>query len=183
VSLLEQIEEIRLNKVRLYPGNPRRGDVDLIASSLEANGQYRPVVVQRSTGYVLAGNHTVRAARKLGWKSISAVVIDVDDIGAKRIVLADNRTADAGTYDQQALADLLSSLEDLEGTGYADADLAVLLDQEVQANPLPEVGDAPVDDRVMAWGVVVVVGDEAAQADLLTRLAGEGFDVRALVGG
>jgi ParB-like chromosome segregation protein Spo0J len=113
-----------------YPNNPRRGNVDAIAASLTAHGQYRPILA-RSTGVVLAGNHTLAAAQQLGWQEIAAVQIDVDDETATRIVLADNRTADLGTIDDADLLTLLSELADtdaaLVGTGYTLDDLGALL--------------------------------------------------------
>ncbi|MBH0778803.1 ParB N-terminal domain-containing protein [Nocardia bovistercoris] len=119
--------EVAVKDLTQYPGNARRGDVPLIAESLKANGQYRPIVVQKSTGYVLAGNHTLQAAASLGWKQIDVHYVDVDDETARRIVLADNRTGDKGGYDVADLLALLEELPDLEGTGYTDADLADLV--------------------------------------------------------
>jgi ParB-like chromosome segregation protein Spo0J len=178
--VLEQIENVPLRTLKLYPGNPRKGDVGLIAQSLEANGQYVPVVVQRSTRHILKGNHTVRAARKLGWKAIAAVFVDVDDTAAARIVLADNKTSDAGTYDEAALVALLASLDDLAGTGYEAADLEQLAADIDQANPLPEPGDGDPGVPVpVSWLVVVEVPDEAAQGHLVGRLVSEGLAARA----
>lgn len=117
---------VKLSTLLQYPDNPRRGNVDAIKASLEANGQFRPVVVQKSTNYVLAGNHTVQAAEALGWTEVAAWVMDVDDEQAKRIVLADNRTADLGWYDDGDLLTLLEGLDALDGTGYAIDDLADL---------------------------------------------------------
>lgn len=100
-------------------GNPRRGNIDVIAESLQRNGQYRPIVVNKPTSEVLAGNHTLAAAKQLGWTRIAVTFVDVDDDQAARIVLADNRTADLGTYDDAALYRMLQALDDgLEGTGY-----------------------------------------------------------------
>ena len=110
-----------------YPGNPRKGDIDKIAESLEVNGQYKPIVVQKNTNYVLVGNHTLKAIIKLGWKSVDIVELDVDDIAAKKIVLADNRTSDGSVYDYTALNNLLTSLPDLKGTGYSLTNLDELL--------------------------------------------------------
>lgn len=103
--------------------NPRRGDVDVIIESLEHNGQYRPIVVRTSTREVLAGNHTLEAARRLGWPEIAATFVDVDDDQAARIVLVDNRANDLAGYDAPTLADILDSLPDLTGTGFDAADL------------------------------------------------------------
>lgn len=116
-----QTETVPIAKLRPYPNNPRRGDLDAIKESLERNGQYRPIVVRRATNEVLAGNHTWLGAKELGWAEIAVTYIDCDAEQAKRIVLADNRTNDLAGYDPEALAELLADLPDLAGTGY-DAD-------------------------------------------------------------
>jgi len=110
-SLLRQIERVPVTSLSFYPGNPRVGNVKVIASSLRENLQYAPLVVQESTRHVLAGNHTLKAARSLGWTEIDVVLVDVDDTRARKIVLSANRTADLGTYDDDALAELLSYLD------------------------------------------------------------------------
>lgn len=125
-------ETVAVADLRPYYKNPRKGNVALIAESLAANGQYRAIVVNRGThtgrpNEVLAGNHTAEAARALGWEALDAHLVDVDDDAAARIVLADNRTSDAGTYDNDALLDLLGGLDDLDGTGYDLADLDDLM--------------------------------------------------------
>ena len=56
---------VPLDTLRPYARNPRRGDVATIVESLRANGQYRPIVVRSSTREVLAGNHTLAAAREV----------------------------------------------------------------------------------------------------------------------
>jgi ParB-like chromosome segregation protein Spo0J len=106
-----------------HPRNPRRGNIDAIADSLTHHGQYRPIVVQKSTNHILAGNHTFQAASKLGWKTIAVTYLDVDDTTAERILIADNRTSDLASYDNNALANLLHSLPDLDGTGFTPLDL------------------------------------------------------------
>src|SRR5688500_5722990 len=114
--------------LRPHPDNPRRGDVEAIKNSLERNSQYRPIVVNRPTMDVLAGNHTLRAAEELGWVQIAATFVEVDDEQARRILLVDNRSNDLAGYDTQELVKLLSELEGLEGTGYDEDALGELLD-------------------------------------------------------
>lgn len=123
---------MRLDALQTFVKNPRRGDVSAIAESLRVRGQYRPVVVNVGTltgrtNEVLAGNHTVLAARSLEWESVSAALVDVDDAGAAQIVLADNRLADLGTYDDADLLAVLEQAADLTGTGYSQADLDALI--------------------------------------------------------
>jgi ParB-like chromosome segregation protein Spo0J len=123
-----------------YDRNPRRGDVDAIAESLTANGQYRPIVVRTGSNEVLAGNHLLLAAKRLGWPAVAATFVNVTDDEAARIVLVDNRAADRGTYDDRELLDLLRELEVSEaalvGTGYGTDDLddlAALVSEAEQA--------------------------------------------------
>lgn len=120
-------------QLKIHPRNVRQGDVGAIAESLKQNGQYRPIVVQKSTNYVLAGNHTLKAAKALGWTEIAATFVDCDDDRALRILIADNKTNDLSSYDENALADLLKELATSElglvGTLYTGDDLDDLLFQ------------------------------------------------------
>ena len=113
-----EIKKVSLGDLKLYRNNPRKGNVDLIAESLERYGQYKPITVNEATGEILAGNHTYQAAQSLGWADIDVVYVNVDDTTAAKIVAIDNRTSDNGTYDNEQLAKLLEALPELDGTGY-----------------------------------------------------------------
>lgn len=118
-TLMSQIKKAKVGDLLYYPGNARRGNIEAVAESLTYHGQFKPIVVQKSTNYVLAGNHTLRAASEiLNWKTINVVYVDVDDDQARRIVLADNRTSDLGDYDYDALYQILADVPDPIGTGY-----------------------------------------------------------------
>jgi DNA modification methylase len=138
-----ETKRVEIDALEPYPDNPRRGDLAAIAESLEANGQYRPIVVNERTGQVLAGNHTLEAAKRLGWKRIAATYVDVDEERARRIVLADNRTNDLAGYDAEALAELLGQLDGLDGTGYEPEDLDQLLDELEEEAQLAGPEDPP----------------------------------------
>jgi hypothetical protein len=120
---------VPISEITQYPDNPRAGDIEVIAESMAVNGMYRPIYVHAATGHILAGNHTYAAALSLGATEIPVVRLDCDETTAKRIVLADNRTADLGTYDNAVLVELLSDLQandSLMGTGYQPLDLEML---------------------------------------------------------
>jgi ParB-like chromosome segregation protein Spo0J len=120
------IERVPVSSLTSYPGNPRRHDIAMIAESLRENTQYKPLICQKSTGHVLAGNGTLAAAISLGWQEIDALYLDIDDLLAKKIVLVDNRASDVASYSADDLAALLVTLDDFTGTGYTVADLARL---------------------------------------------------------
>lgn len=134
-SPLEHAEFASIDALRPYSGNPRRGNLEAIKESLTTNGLYRPIVVNGRTSEVLAGNHTLMAAKQLGWTEIAVSWVDVDAETAARIILVDNRSNDLATYDEEALADLLGELPELEGTGYDRDDLDALLAELGRAEP------------------------------------------------
>jgi ParB-like chromosome segregation protein Spo0J len=116
--------------LRLHPRNPRQGDVDAIRASIRANGWYGALVVQRSTGYILAGNHRYRAGLLEGITEYPVRWYDGDEEGALRILLADNATADAAANDDARLLHLLKQAQatspTLAGTGYQVDDVTRL---------------------------------------------------------
>jgi len=127
-EVLEKMERANLSKLKTYPGNPRRGNVELIKESLVEHGQYVPIVVQQSTNFVLKGNHTYMAAKQLKWKTMWVVYVDVADDEAKKIVVVDNRSSDVAEDDMQALAELLASMETPGiGTGYTDDEVNAII--------------------------------------------------------
>lgn len=155
---------VKIGDVKPYPGNARRGNVDMIRGSLRELDQYRDIVVQKSTDYILAGNHTWLAAQAEGRTDIDIAVIDVDDDVARKIVLVDNKSNDAADYDPEELAKLLESLEgDFSGTGFDAADLDKMLDSLASRSekadripPIPVTSDLPLgaiyqcgDHRIM----------------------------------
>lgn len=94
-----------------HPDNARVGDVKKIAESLAAFGQMKPIVVQQSTGLIVAGNHTFEAAvTELKWSHIAASVVELDDQTALRYLIADNATSDLAEYDKVRRAKTLTRL-------------------------------------------------------------------------
>lgn len=158
------------NQLVPHPENPRQGDVGAIHTSIEANGFYGAIIVQKSSQRVLAGNHRLIAARQAGAATVPVIEVDVDDKTARRILLADNRTNDLATYDTTALTDLLRQLhadDDLLGTGYDGDDLDELLKQWDSDMPGAE---SPVP--ASSEGKLTVTFDEALRdevRDVLTN--------------
>lgn len=164
-SLLTTIERVKTDTLDTHPQNARRGDIPMIAESLTENAQYSPLIVQRSTGYVLSGNHTLLAARSLAWREIDVTYVDVDDARATRILLSANRTADAAGYEDRLLAELLNALPDLDGTGYTPADVDDLM------AGLEEVAADTTDDGAAGMRQTHTLDEDgAAYADTETRM-------------
>ena len=118
----DDIARVPAQDVRPHPDNPRAGNVDMIATMIQENGWHGVLVVQRSTGYILAGNHRYRAGLQIGMDTFPVHYVDVPDEQAKRILLADNRASDVAEYDDDKLLRLVAQVRD------ADSAVAVLVD-------------------------------------------------------
>jgi ParB-like chromosome segregation protein Spo0J len=130
---------VEIDQVANHPDNPRDGDVGAIITSISQNGWYGALIAQKSTNFVLVGNHRLMAVRQLGWKQVPVIFLDVDDRRARNIMLADNRVSDKADYNEDSLAALLSAAAadgDLLATGYDQEDVDALIASSMDMGPL-----------------------------------------------
>jgi DNA modification methylase len=127
--------EVKLSKLTVHPrSNPRMispARLEQLQRTLTAERdmlQARPVIALKD-GTVIAGNQRLLAAQALGWDTIPATFVDLDDERATRWMLLDNRAF--GDDDLDAAAVLLAELEgqgsDLDLTGFAADEIDELL--------------------------------------------------------
>lgn len=169
-----EIETVSVEDLKVHPNNPRKGNLKALSESLEVNGFYGAIIAQKSTGYILAGNHRYMASREKGVTELPVIWVDVDENQAKKILLADNRTSDLAIYDEEELADLLQSLDNLEGVGYSEKDLNMLLGIEDNNDDDHELFEAE-------FRIVVTCKDEQNQVELFEKLKGEGYECQLLM--
>lgn len=172
------VEEIPIAELDLDPANVRQHDdknLAAIKSSLRRFGQQKPIVVD-SKGVVIAGNGTLTAARALGWDRIRIVRTQLEGSEATAYAIADNRTAELATWDDDALMQQLSALdlEDsalVEAAGFSAAELEGMVDDllglepekpqpaemDEKADELPELATVEAKTQV---GEVVEVGKQ-----------------------
>lgn len=113
-SLLQLAVDI--NTLTPLDNNPRRGDVNAIMSSYSEFGQIKPIVIRPNddgTSTVIAGNHQLEAAKRLGWDKIAAVPYNVDGERAIAFAIADNRTMELGYTEPELLNEVILELADV----------------------------------------------------------------------
>jgi len=187
ILINESKEDVPSDRLKVHPRNVNHGDLEAIKASIRANGFYGAVVAQKSTGFVLTGNHRFRAAVELKLAVIPVIWVNVDDDRALRIMLADNRTTRLGKDDQSALAEILSELSatelSLEGTAYNGDDLDEIINGLIEKSPGNE-GDSQERQKDMEYksqfGVIVTCADEAEQERVYTELFAAGYTVKVV---
>lgn len=178
---------VPINSLSPLDGNPRIGDVPAVARSLERFGQRKPIVVDER-GMIIAGNHTWLAAKSLGWDEIAVVRFSDDEATARAFALADNRTSELGSYDEEALRTLILAVSDVDpslvnAAGYSDEDLAELLSQGLpDLPPEDEAPNTPADPITVPGDVWVlgshrvICGDATTLSDYDTLLGEDKVD-------
>lgn len=94
-------------------GNPRRGNIEAVAASYDEFEQVKPIVIHKDedgSSVVIAGNHQLQAAKKLGWTHIAAIELHGDRKKAIAFALADNRTTELGSTDPTLLTNMISEV-------------------------------------------------------------------------
>lgn len=157
---------VPVGRLEALPGNPRRGDVEAVMRSYERFGQRKPIVARKTggsarapSGVVIAGNHQLEAATRLGWPKIAVVWVSDDEATANAYALADNRTSDLAHNEDADLLALLRSLDDelLEAASFTADDLdalAVLTAAPDLDTLIDDVGEPHERDglrRVVLW--------------------------------
>jgi ParB/RepB/Spo0J family partition protein len=154
---------IPISSINFDPDNARLHsdeNIEAIAKSLKEFGQDQPLVVQKQGMIVRKGNGRLKAALQLGWEWIAAFVVDENDVRAVARAIADNRTAELATWDEEKLAKMLQSIReageiDLEVTGFSQADINQLLPMDIPEDEVPEPPDEPVTRPGDLW----ILGD------------------------
>lgn len=183
---------VPIDTLKGLPNNPRLGDVETVAASLTRFGQRKPIVVRKDDGTIIAGNHTWQAAKKLGWTEIAVAYVGDDDVTAKAFALADNRTAELGSYDEQALLDLIEEVhavvpEFVRDAGWSDDAVAELvakieseqIPQKVDEDEIPEPPVEPITKLGDVWQLGrhrLMCGDSTDEAQVAKLMNGEIMD-------
>lgn len=171
------IEQVAIDDLRPDPANPRRisnDQLEALTNSIREYGFVQPVLARREDRTVVGGHQRITAARRLGYKTVPVVFLDVSLEQARVLNIGLNKIS--GEWDNEMLARLLADLQPVEElnlalTGFNDEELRKLLKglevrdkksrieffdyeaalQQVQNEPRAQTGDIWLlgDHRIM----------------------------------
>lgn len=99
-----EIEYIAIDAIKPYERNPRKNDaaVDSVAASIREFGFQQPIVCD-TDGVIIVGHTRLKAAKKLGLKTVPVVYADLPEDKVKAYRLADNKTGELAEWDTELL--------------------------------------------------------------------------------
>ena len=183
---------IPMRDIRPNPLQPRvtfnAADLAELESSLEVHGLLQPVVVRKAPsgdGFeLIAGERRFRAASRLGWSDIPAIVRDVDDSQLLTLALIEN--LQRSDLDPVEEAEGYRKLIDDFGLTQQEVAEAIGKDRSTVANIL-RLLHLPVSVRRLLQEGAISVGharallglnDQRAMAELARQIVAEGLTVR-----
>jgi DNA modification methylase len=162
-----------------------------LAASIREFGFTNPVLIDEDKN-LIAGHGRVMAARKLGLKSVPAILVTgLDDRKRRALVIADNKLAMNATWDEDVLK---NELQDLAGDfgelmGFSEEELEAMLQEATQIedgltdeDAVPELAAEPVTVLGDVWllGKHRLMCGDSASIESIDRLL-DGQQVNAIV--
>jgi len=153
------VEWVPIGAVKLNPKNPRVNDqaVAAVKASIDRFGFRQPLVANRKTKLIEAGNTRYKAARELGLTEVPVIWVSDDKLTAIAYGIADNRTHEFSSWDEEELAKQLRVLEQedmLFASAFGEKELRELLERAEQIGRrafLMEIDPLYTDVIVSRW--------------------------------
>lgn len=155
-----KVETVSLEGLQTDDKNARKHssrNLAAIATSLRTFGQQRPLVVWRDM--IIAGNGTYAAAKQIGWDKIEIhrVPDEWSKTKARAYAIADNRTSDLASWDDERLLYALKTIKDNEfllATGWNRDEIDdLLINLEEKELQTYQVTDDKALDKYLAAAV------------------------------
>lgn len=174
-----QVVAKSIDDIKPYENNPRNNDdaVDAVANSIKEFGWQQPIVVD-SEGVIIAGHTRYKAAQKLGLKTVPVVIAkDLSEEQVKAYRLADNKSGELATWNDDLLSTELEDILDIDMTDYGFDPLKdIEEDGEAQEDDFDE---EPPEEPKSKPGQIYQLGCHRLMCGDSTKID----DVKSLMGG
>ena len=165
------IETKKLSDLKPAPYNPRsstKKQEKKLQESLTKFGVVEPIIFNKQTGYIVGGHFRVRELKKLGYKEVECVIVDLSEEDEKELNIRLN--ANTGEWDW----DMLANEWDVEELTEWGVDIPNFeLDEEKEEKDLS-------DSIEIGYKIEINCSSEFEQEKLYNELIERGIECRLL---
>ena len=189
MNMPSRMEVRKISELIPYENNARTHppeQLEKLRRSLEAFGFVSPVLID-GRGRVIAGHGRIEAAKLAGIDEAPCVLVEhLSDEQRRAYILADNRLAELGAWDEALVAGELQALQaagaDLTLTGFDEAEIELPGEApEISEDDFdPEPPEEPVSRRGQIWQLGrhrLMCGDATSADDMTALMAGDRADI------
>jgi ParB-like chromosome segregation protein Spo0J len=132
------IEKKKISELKPAPYNPRKSNEEQekhLKASLTKFGVVEPIIWNKQSGYIVGGHFRIRELKKLGYKEVECVIVDLNEEDERELNIRLN--ANTGEWNWDELANDWDA-EKLEDWGLSvpelatDVDYSILDDEDVE---------------------------------------------------
>ncbi len=174
------IEKKKISDLKPAPYNPRKSSDKQEANlkkSLEKFGVVEPIVFNKQTGHIVGGHFRIRELKKLGYKEVDCVIVDLNEDDEKELNIRLN--ANTGEWDFDILVNEWD-IEQLKGWGL-ELEWDKKTKQEAEEDGFEGGKDIQTDiqvgDMFKIGEHILLCGDATKEADVNKLMGGEKADM------
>ena len=146
---------MKLKDMKPAPYNPRKmtkEEFEKLKRSIKEFGYVEPIIINKRTGNIVGGNQRYRALMELYGENYNAKVVEIDipEDKEKTLNIALNRIS--GTWDEAALAQILTELDDdlRNLTGFDEYEISKFLNNEIiEEMSLSDIALPKSEDKIV----------------------------------
>lgn len=145
-------EIVNINTLKPNPKNPRtatREAMDRLKRQIEKLGQYKPIIIDTRTGFIIGGHRRYDALKEMGASNVLvSYITSENDTEALEYMLSDNDNV--GVTEKDQLLELIDNCENLNLNDYAtnfeepetlDDFMAQFKNENIEEDEPPEVSE------------------------------------------
>lgn len=178
-------ELVDTHKLVPHPKNPNKHtdqQIDRLSKIIDFQGQRHPVIVSKTSGFIVAGHGRLQSMQKLGWEKVAVDYQEFENEAQEyAFLVADNAIAEWSALDlSQINMDFLELGPELDLDQLGIKDFVVepieKLEPQSDEDEVPELKEEPVTKRGDIWLLGnhrVMCGDSTMVSDIEKLMAGE----------
>ena len=161
---------MNIEDIHPYANNPRKNDdaVQSVANSIKEFGWQQLIVVDKD-GVIIAGHTRYKAALSLGIKEIPVhIANNLTDEQVKAYRLADNKTHDLSSWDDDLLLDELGSIDSIDMSlfGFDEHEIQMDIEEDEYDVEVPEEPQTKYGDIYHLGDHILMCGDSTKKEDV-----------------
>lgn len=168
-----EIQEIKLEELKPYKGNPRKNDeaISYVAESIKQFGFKVPIIIDKKNN-IICGHTRYKAAKELKMNIVPCIVSnDLSEEQIQAFRLVDNKVSEKSEWDFDLLNEELENILDIDMSIF-DFDIGQSEKEIEESSEMIGMNSFNYQEQ---YGVIVICKNEVEQEQIYNELQEKGY--------